>query len=222
MQENPEDGFQEKTEQSSYTIRISVQGGVPSNTKFVIKEDDPVKEAVFDFLSGKAINYESFGWPQWVQDDLLKKIKHGKRTTDGIINNFGDVKFTLKTLKVSQILSDNIDTIIRRVPECWFNLIISKYGISASYDSNLEKKEIANHKSRLKNALYSAVTTPQTMPPLIMRGSKLAEGFHRFIAISTLGFENVEAYIGRSNAAQRKALNEFLKEIHSKERKDIE
>lgn len=186
----------------------------------LLEVEDPYRKYVIDFFRGSSPDTSAFSWPDWVQRDLLSKIERGKRTTENIINTFGDLRFKKKSVKVSDILLGNLDAINRRVSEPWFNLMVRHYNLEATYKSNLNFKEIPNHEKRLKNALYMACSTPETMPPLIMRNSKLLEGYHRFIAIASIGVEKVEVYVGRSSRTQREALKVWIESYAKQDPKE--
>jgi len=175
----------------------------------IIDDTDPHRDLVLRFLSGTEYGHEDFGWPDWVKKDLLDKIKRGKRDAKNISKHFGDLSFRLKPIPVSQVLLDNSDSIMRRLPEIWFARILRNYRLDLPYKKLGLKKPIPNHDLRLKNCLYLATVSPQTTPPIIMKNSKLMEGYHRFIAAATLGEPTVQAWVGRSNPVQRKYLSDL-------------
>jgi len=180
----------------------------------ILDESDPHRDLVLRFLSGVEYGHEDFGWPEWVRKDLLEKIRRGKRDANNISKNFGDLSFRLKVVPTSQVLLDNLESVMRRVPEVWFQRILRNYRLEIPYRELSLKKPIPNHELRLKNCLYLATTSPQTAPPLIMKNSKLLEGHHRFIAVATLGEPTLQAWVGRSNPIQRKYLVELEKTLH--------
>lgn len=158
------------------------------------------------FLSGIEYGHEEFGWPDWVKKDLLEKVRRGKRDALNISKHFGDLAFRLKPVPVAQVLLDNSESIMRRVPQNWYNRIMGNYKIEIPYKKLSLRKPIPNHELRLKNCLYLATVSPDTTPPIIMKNSKLLEGYHRLIAVATLGEPNISAWIGRSSPVQRKFL----------------
>ena len=179
-----------------------------------LDDSDPHRDLLLRFLSGIEYGHEDFAWPEWVRKDLLEKIKKGKRDARNISKNFGDISFRLKSLPTSQVLIDNLDSIMRRIPEPWFMRIMKNYRLDFSYKKLDLKKPIAHHELRLKNCLYLASVSPETSPPLIMKNSKLLEGYHRFIALATLGDSSVQAWVGRCNPIQRKYLTALEKSLY--------
>lgn len=146
--------------------------------------------------------------------DLLEKIKRGKRDAVNISKNFGDISFRLKTIPTCQVILDNYESLMRRVPEIWFNRIMKNYRLDIPYKSMQPKKPIPHHDLRLKNCLYLASMSPDTTPPLIMKSSKLIEGHHRLIALATLGDTSITAWVGRSNATQRQYLTDLERTLY--------
>jgi len=195
------------------TFRVKGQNLGPIDPEDLVGEtidfNDPHRDLVLRFLNGSEYGYENFGWPEWVKKDLLEKIKRGKRDAKNISKNFGDLSFRLKVLPTSQIIIDNIESLMRRIPEVWFNRIMKNYRLEVPYKKLDLKKAIQNHDHRLKNCLYLASVSPETTPPLIMKSSKLLEGHHRLIALATLGDPSVNVWVGRSNVTQRKFLSEL-------------
>lgn len=179
-----------------------------------LDENDPHRDLLLRFLGGVEYGHEDFGWPEWVRKDLLEKIRRGKRDAQNISKNFGDISFRLKTLPTSQVILDNCESIMRRVPEKWFIRIIKNYRLDIPYKKLNPRKPIPNHELRLKNCLYLASVSPETTPPLIMKSSKLLEGHHRLIALATLGEPSLEAWVGRSNLVQRRYLSELEKTLY--------
>ncbi|NBW58250.1 hypothetical protein EBR43_10830 [bacterium] len=179
-----------------------------------LDENDPHRDLLFRFLSGLEYGHEEFAWPEWVQKDLLHKIKRGKRDAKNISKNYGDLSFRLKTIPTSQLILDNIESLMRRIPEVWFNRIMKNYRLDIPYKKLELRKPIAHHDIRLKSCLYLASVSPSTSPPLIMKSSKLLEGHHRFIAIATLGDPSVQVWVGRSNPIQRKYLTQLEKTLY--------
>lgn len=205
--------FESHTKNSSVKrLTFRVNGHVLSPTDpedlvgEILDENDPHRDLVLRFLSGIEYGHEEFGWPDWVKKDLLEKVRRGKRDAKNISKHFGDLSFRLKAVPTSQVLIDNCESIMRRVPQVWYERIMSNYKLDIPYKKLSLRKPIPNHELRLKNCLYLATVSPETTPPVIMKNSKLLEGYHRLIAVATLGEPNVSAWVGRSSPVQRKFL----------------
>jgi len=192
------------------TFRVGEHGPALAESEDLLEDSsaevDPYRDLLLRFLGGLEYGHEEFGWPEWVKKDLLEKIRRGKRDAFNISKNFGDLSFRLKMLPTTQVILDNHESIMRRVPEPWYNRIMKNYRLDLPYKSLKPRKPIPNHELRLKNCLYLATVSPETMPPLIMKNSKLLEGHHRLIAIATLGEPSFSAWVGRSNPIQRRYL----------------
>jgi hypothetical protein len=180
----------------------------------ILDENDPHRDLILRFLSGIEYGHEEFGWPDWVKKDLLEKVRRGKRDAKNISKHFGDLAFRLKPIPVAQVLLDNSESIMRRVPQKWYERIMGNYKIDLPYRNLSLRKPIPNHELRLKNCLYLATVSPDTTPPLIMKNSKLLEGYHRLIAVATLGEASIQAWVGRSSPVQRKFLANLESTLH--------